>query len=176
VQSNLQIAQILDGGEASRRARFVFLHRGREASALGPAANFSLFAAEMRGLVVTAAVDCSLRTTTTVCNSFIKHGLRLPSIQLLPPPNYKASPKSARQKPGMTVPAELDALRSLASRLFIDHDVEILSPDSLNAFLGRSGSPLSRAILFTKMAKVPITWRAVSFPNCVCLACHTFYS
>jgi hypothetical protein len=154
--------QILDDGQAFRRARFVFLHRGRDDSAADLTTNFSLFAEEMHGLVVAAAVDCALLTTTAVCNTFSAAGLKLPSLRLLPPSAYTAAPKGSHRPPGIAVPAQLDALRELVPRLFASHSVKSLSPNSLHAFLGRKGKPTSRAILFTEKASVPVVWRAVS--------------
>jgi hypothetical protein len=158
----LFFVQVLEDGLAIRGARFVFLHRQREGSAADLAANFSVFAAEMKGLVITAAVDCSLRTTTAVCSPYLKAGLKLPTLRLLPPPTYATALKGAHQPPGIAAPLQLDALREIVPRLFADHRVNILSPNNLHAFLGSGSNPTSRAILFTKKTRVPVVWRAVS--------------
>jgi hypothetical protein len=118
----------------------------------------------MRGLVVTAAVDCALQTTTAVCGPFLKAGLKLPSLRLLPPPTYTGTPqaKGEHQPLGIAVTVHLNELRELIPRLFSAHHVQSLYPGGLQSFLGRRGTPVSRAILFTEKTRVPVVWRAVS--------------
>lgn len=120
----------------------------------------------MRGLAVAATVDCSLKSTTSVCKRFGADAMELPSLRLLPPPTYLTAAKYAGGPPGIAVSTKLDDLRKLTPRIFATHHVEIVSPDNMRAFLGRNSNSISRAILFTEKTRVPIVWRAVSFPCC----------